>query len=338
MDINVLRELVRKLDSDLNSLSAALQSYMRRHLSGCNVKDLLSVLASLVSECRNSRLRLMLAELMFRDLDCKYKVATLGPEGTFSHEVSLKLFSADSILLCTTIRDVIKAVRDGVTPFGVAPFENSLEGIVHETLDSLEESDSVYINMCIEHRVNFCIAVSDDVRTLDDVELLYANPYAYQQCRNNVRALLRNVKSVIYVSSTAESARAVRESRKAACIVSKSCALLYGLRIAAEHVEDQETYTKFVLLSRTSLSEGDRTGLIFTIPHRPGSLYSVLEVFARRGINLTMIYSRPTRKRPWQYYFYLEFEGSLVEDLERELSRVCHSLRPLGSYLVTSSY
>ncbi len=336
-EISPIRQLVEQLDEVLERLDLAVRDHLKRALESGRLREALSFLLDALLLCKSSVLKAVMCELVFRHLGLSsLKVAALGPEGTFTHDVAVKLFGREGVVLYSSIRDVIRAVRDNIVPFGLVPLENSLEGIIHETLDCLEETDSVFINLCIERRVNFCIAASSDVTSLVDIETLYVNPYAYTQCRENVTKLLRSLKRIVYVSSTAESAKAVAESSRAACLVSRSCAELYGLKVLAEHVEDRESYTRFALISRVLLLRGDRTGIIFTISHRPGALYRVLEVFAKRSINLTMIYSRPTRKKPWQYYFYLEFEGSLTEELYRELSQLCHTLRPLGSYVSLS--
>jgi len=331
-----LTELVEKLDENLTRLERVLTDYFKQLLAKRDLERFITELADLLRYCKSDVARSVILELALKCSTDELKVAVLGPEGTFTHDVAVRFFSERSILLLSSVRDVVKAVSNNTAVFGVVPLENSLEGIVHETLDALEETSNVFINMCVERRVGFCIAASRDVESLSEIETLYVNPYAYMQCRENVSKLLSSVRRVVYVQSTAESAKIVSESCKAACLVSRSCAERYGLKVLIDHVEDRESYTKFALISRVFLRAGDRTSIIFTIPHRPGSLYRVLEVFARRSINLTMIYSRPTRRKPWHYYFYLEFEGSLTDELLVELNSVCSTLRLLGSYIIAS--
>ncbi len=191
--------------------------------------------------------------------------------------------------------------------------------------------------MCVERRINMCLVVSNDVNRLDEIEVIYVQPYAYAQCRYFVSRRLKNVRNIIFVDSTSKSLEIIKNCSRAGTLACKLGAKIRGLKILLEHVEDFESYTKFIILSRKLITVGDRTSIIFTTRHVPGALYRVLECFAKRNINLTMIYSRPLRKVPWSYYFYLEYEGSYSEDLLREVSERCSSMRLLGSYLVLQS-
>jgi len=219
---------------------------------------------------------------------------------------------------------------------GIVPFENSVEGIVHETLDNLEEKRSVYVNMCIEHKIRMCLAVSDDVNSFDDIKILYAQPYALAQCRSFVSRNLSHVE-IIQVSSTSRALEKVKSESSSACLCSCHGAQMRGVKVLAEDVQDWESYTRFIVISRMLTRAGDRVSLLFTVRHEPGALYRALEVFAKRGINLTMIYSRPLRRIPWRYYFYLEYEGELDEDVLHELEHRCTSVRIVGQYPLVSS-
>ncbi len=314
-----------------------IRDKIRRVLEGLTIVDAIKLLSDLARRLSRES-RVLIASLLPLSVSGDVRVGFLGPEGTFTHEVSLELFGQYvKYVSYDRVSDVLKAVSRGDVELGVVPFENSLEGIVHETLDTLETLSNLYVNLCIEKRINMCLIVSDDVEKLEDIEVLYAQPYALAQCKFFVSRRLRNVREIIFTESTSRSLDLVKNGRRCGCLASKLGAKMRGLKILLEHVEDFESYTRFVVVSRTMFSSGDRTGIIFTVKHVPGALYSALECFAKRGINLTMIYSRPLRKMPWSYYFYLEYEGSIDDDLIKEFEGRCSYVRLLGSYVILQS-
>jgi len=327
-----IKERVNNISSEVARLEKIFEDLSR----SLTIVDIVQIISEIFKH-RDDVCRRIIYDIL--KICCKdVKVAYLGPEGTFTHEVALSLFGKNvEFVSYETITDVIKAVSRGDVDLSIVPFENSLEGIVHETLDALESTTNVFVNLCVEKRINMCLVVSDDVSKLDDIEILYVQPYAYAQCRFFISRRLKNIKNVIFVESTSKSLDNVAKNSRCACLASKLGAKIRGLKILMEHVEDFESYTKFILISRKMFRSGDRTSIIFTVKHVPGALYSVLEPFAKRGINLTMIYSRPLRKVPWSYYFYLEYDGSIDDDLISEVSSRCSYIRLLGSYLVLHS-
>ncbi len=333
----ILKEILEKLrgiEENIHDVKKRLEDI----LQGLTIVDAVKVLSEIVRSLRTREARLLLSYVLPLPVSGDFKIGFLGPEGTFTHEVALELFgSSGNYVSYDRISDVLKAVSRGDVEIAIVPFENSLEGIVHETLDTLESVTNIYVNLCVEKRINMCLVVSNDVRGLEDIETLYAQPYALAQCRFFVSRRLRNVKDIIFTDSTSRSLELVKNGKRCGCLASKLGAKMRGLRILLEHVEDFESYTRFITVSRIMFRSGDRTGMIFTVRHVPGALYSVLECFAQRGINLTMIYSRPLRRMPWSYYFYLEYEGSMDDDLVRDFESRCSYVRPLGSYVVLQS-
>ncbi|GEM_PF-460486 len=327
--ISQLRNSIKQLDEVLENLRKVVAEYLR-----CGQADyIINIVTNIASSLKDPLTRKFVLEKLFSEFTGeKVRVAYLGPEGSFCHEVLKNLFrcSIDEIS-CASITEVFEKVQNGQALFGIVPLENSLEGIVHETIDNFEERRSVYINLCIEHRIRLCLAVSDDVDSIDDIKVLYAQPYALAQCRTFVSRYLRNV-DVVHVASTSRALQNVKNGSRSACLCSCSGARSLGVKVIAEDVQDSESYTKFALISRTLTRAGERVSLIFTVRHEPGALYRALEVFARRSINLTMIYSRPLRKIPWRYYFYLEYEGDIDDEVVSELERRCTSIRIVGQY------
>jgi prephenate dehydratase len=327
--VNKLGEIERSVQD--------LREKIRNIMEGLTIVDAVKLLSDLARGLSKES-RILLSSLLPLSVSGDVKIGFLGPEGTFTHEVALELFGQHvTYVSYDRISDVLKAVSRGDVELGIVPFENSLEGIVHETLDTLETLSNLYVNLCIEKRINMCLVVSEDVEKLEDVEVLYAQPYALAQCKFFVNRRLRNVKEIIFTESTSRSLDLVKNGRKCGCLASKLGAKMRGLKILLEHVEDFESYTRFIIVSRIMFTHGDRTGIIFTVKHVPGALYNALECFAKRRINLTMIYSRPLRKMPWSYYFYLEYEGSIDDDLIREFESKCSYVRLLGSYVILQS-
>ena len=330
---NHIRELivkVKEIDKELNRLLNIREELIRLlKIHGLSITEQLSTVESNVS----SDLR----DLIYERIKKHYhaRIAYLGPEGSFTHEVVMSLFQGEYIS-CNSISQVFKLVSSESVNYGVVPLENSLEGIVNETIDNFFEYHDVNIVQCVEMRVKLCLACSSDVEKVEDIEKIYTHPHAYAQARNYLTRF-KNI-DVILTSSTAKALEHVKKTSKACAIASKRGALMRGLKVIEENVEDKPSYTRFVILSKKSSRTGNKTSIIFTVENRPGSLYNALEPFSRNRINLSMIYSRPTRTKPWEYYFYMDLEANLedvacVKAINEFKSRVSF-MRILGSYSI----
>jgi len=186
-------------------------------------------------------------------------------------------------------------------------------------------------------RISHCLISYHDYE-LKDIRRVYSHPQALGQCRN----FIKKWKLTPYPTyDTAGSVKMLsrRRIKYAAAIASRKAAEIYGLKVLMEGVEDNKNnYTRFLVVSRNFIKPVGRvkTSIVFTVKHVPGSLYKALEVFASRGINLTKIESRPVIGRPWEYYFYLDFEGDveddIVKDALKELSQKTTYVKILGSY------
>ncbi len=230
-----------------------------------------------------------------------------------------------------SITSVFESVANTEGSLGVVPLENSLEGPVNETLDNLYSTGGVYVNAVLELEISLVIASRS---TLRKVRKLYSHQHALRELRKGVLESLGI--DIIPVESTSQAAILASMDHTAAALCSKTASQLYGLDILMDGIQEQNNYTRFAVVSRSLGTKGDRTMVLATVPHRPGGLLRLLEQFYAEAINLTMIYSRPLRGTPWQYYFLLEFEGCLVdtnvERCMRRASTVCHSLKTCGSY------
>ena len=265
------------------------------------------------------------------------KVAFQGERGAYSESAVYKFFgSSVDVKPCRDLAEAFESVDKQESKFGVVPVENSLEGSINQTYDLFLEHD---LKVCGEViiRVSHCL-IANKGTTLEQVKTVYSHPQALAQCRN---FLERSGWELIPTYDTAGSAKMLKEKglKDAAAIASERAAELYGLKILAREIEDNpNNYTRFFVLSKEDSPKtgNDKTSIIFAAAHKPGSLYQALGEFAKRGISLTKIESRPTKQTPWEYNFYLDFEGHrseprCVEALEA-LRKYSAFVKILGSY------
>jgi chorismate mutase/prephenate dehydratase len=265
------------------------------------------------------------------------KVAFQGEKGAYSESAVYKFFGASvDVKPCRDLTEAFESVDKQESKFGVVPVENSLEGSINQTYDLFLEHDlKVYGEVIV--RVSHCLLANKGT-TLKQVKTVYSHPQALAQCRN---FLERSGWELIPTYDTAGSAKMLKEKklRDAAAIASERAAELYGLKILAREIEDNlNNYTRFFVLSKEDSPKtgNDKTSIIFAAAHKPGSLYQALGEFAKRGISLTKIESRPTKQTPWEYNFYLDFEGHrseprCIEALEA-LKEYSAFIKILGSY------
>ncbi len=264
------------------------------------------------------------------------RVAYLGPEGTYTHQAGIDFFgSSVEFVPVPFVEGIFQAVERGQAHYGVVPFENSTEGVVSTTLD-LFSSSPVKITGEIYLPVSHHLLCLSGHR--GDIEKIYSHPQATAQCKKWLSLHMPGIP-VVDVPSTAEAASRAAQEKKAGAIASRAAALLYGLKIAEEGIEDvKENYTRFLVLGMEEVppTGRDKTSLIFSVAHKVGALCSILSLFAEEGINLTKIESRPSRQKPWDYLFYVDFEGHTEEDRVKRaldgLRKRALTWRVLGSY------
>jgi chorismate mutase/prephenate dehydratase len=264
-------------------------------------------------------------------------VAFQGERGAYSEEAAFQYFGqAVHIKPCETVDDVFKAVELGNASSGIVPVENSLEGSISRTYDVLLESR---LKVCGETllRVVHCLIAHPDA-SLDSIRKVYSHPQALGQCQAFLRHL--NVEAVP-TYDTAGSVKMIKEQgiKDGAAIASARAAEIYEMQVLARGIEDnQNNTTRFFILGKEDAAPtgDDKTSIVFSVRHEPGSLYEFLKTLAAKDINLTKIESRPTRQKPWEYNFYLDFEGHRedkgIKELLAELERSALFLKVLGSY------
>jgi chorismate mutase/prephenate dehydratase len=270
-------------------------------------------------------------------LEKPLRVAFLGPEGSFTHLAARQQFGGSSQALPQgTIEAVFRAVERGGAEYGVVPVENATEGSVDSTLDAFLDSP---LRICAEVLlpVDQALLLRPGL-DLASVRRVYSHPQALGQCRRWLEANLPRADR-IEAPSTSEAARLAREDAEGAALASELAADLHGLRVAFTRIQDlAANATRFLVLGpRSSEPTGrDRTTLLAMAQDGPGALLRLLEPLARRGLNLSRIQSRPTRRKLWEYAFFLDVEGHAEEPRVAgalaELQGACASLQVLGSY------
>ncbi len=264
------------------------------------------------------------------------KVAFQGERGAYSEEAATQLFADADVLPCPSLREVFEAAAAGRADRAVVPVENSQAGSINETYDLLL-THSLFITGELDLRIRHCL-VALPGQDLAAIRRVYSHPQALAQCEAFLR---RHELEPVPAYDTAGSAKMVAEQhlRGAAAIAGHTAARIYGLTVVAEGIEtNPSNYTKFLSLDTTQAprAPGCKTSIVFTTQNIPGALYHALGAFATRAINLTKLESRPRRQVPWEYLFYVDFEGHQDDPPAREaladLSRVTTFLRVLGSY------
>ena len=268
-------------------------------------------------------------------LERPLRIGYLGPGGSFSHTAAtLKFGQSVEYEPLADIRSIFDEVSKGHCDLGLVPIENTTGGGVIETLDALIDSD---VKICSE----VLMAIHHNLLgncPLEEIEKIYSKPEVFAQCRNWLSATFKEAKT-IPSTSTANAAKMTAEEPKVAAIGSVVAAELYGLKIICENIEDiTNNITRFLVVSREDAKPTgeDKTAILFSTAHKAGALADVLEVFKRYNINLTNIESRPSKKRQWEYYFFVDFMGHRTEKQVQkgleEARKHCLQLSILGSF------
>ena len=267
----------------------------------------------------------------------KERVAFQGERGAYSEEAIFSFFKSDVIVSpYQTLFDTFEAVQKKEVDFAVVPVENSLEGSINETYDLLLATD-LKVQGEINLRIHHSLIARPEIK-IEKIRTVYSHPQALAQCRKYIRDL---GVTPIATYDTAGSVKLIREQKSngIAAIASARAASIYGMKVLKEGIEDNSTnYTRFFILSFGDVppTGNDKTSIVFSAKHVPGALFAVLKEFTDKKINLTKIESRPTREKPWEYNFYLDFEGHREDEKCKEillfLEKKCVLTKVLGSY------
>jgi prephenate dehydratase len=264
-------------------------------------------------------------------------VALLGPRGTFSEEAAIKFDGEAKRILCDTIEDVFEGVIAGEANYGIVPVENSLEGSITTTLELLLETSSTICREVVLD-INHCLLTLPGTK-IEEIREIISHPHALAQCRKFLRGL-KKVKTRNF-SSTGEAAKeiTIKKLKGTAAIAPKIAARFYNLSILKEGIQDQKkNQTRFFVigLECPNGSTREKTSIVFGLKDRPGALYDVLGHFAKGGVNLTKIESRPTKKSLGEYIFYIDFIGDSEDDKIKgilgSVKQFTTTFKVLGSY------
>lgn len=265
-------------------------------------------------------------------------IAYMGPLATFSHQAALKKFgSSVNYLACNTIADVFSEVEKNNADYGVAPIENSIEGAVSHTMDMLVDSD---LKICSQVMLDIAHNLLSN-NPKKKIKKIYSNPQVFGQCRLWLESNLQ-LAELIEVSSTTRAAQIAARDNKSACIASLLAAKEYNLKIVAKDIEDSpHNITKFLVIGKTEAepTSCDKTSIMFSIKDKIGVLHEMLLPFKKYKINLTKIESRPSKKKAWDYFFFIDLLGHIKDQNVRKaiqtLEEKCKFLKILGSYPVS---
>jgi len=270
-------------------------------------------------------------------LEKSLRIAHLGPQASYTHMAAQKKFGRSvDYVSCINISEVFNQVEHGECDYGVVPIENSIEGAVTHTFDILVDSD---LKICSQFEMDIAHNLLSRVPE-NKIKRIYSNPQVFGQCRQWLLTNMPKVELIDAVSS-AKAAQIAAKAKDAACIASELAAKEYGLNVLKRNIQDSaHNITRFLVLSATDAGPTghDRTSLVFSIKDRVGALHAMLTPFYKNKINLTKIESRPSKKKAWDYYFFVDCEGhqkdKAVARALGQLEGMCKFMKILGSYPV----
>jgi chorismate mutase/prephenate dehydratase len=259
-----------------------------------------------------------------------------GPAGTYTHLAALNTFgSSASFITQDSIQDVFLSVEHGNADYGVVPVENSIAGVVPETLDMFPQTN---VKICAEIYVPIDHHLVSQAASLAEVERVYAFNQPVQQCKRWLRSNLPNVE-IVETAPTAKAARRALEDPHGAAICNRLAAETVGIPVLAEHVGDNPSNrTRFIIIgyNEPAKTGRDKTSFMFNVRNKPGTLVAALKAFEENGVNLMMIESRPAQRATFEYIFYCDCNGHRndleVQNAIEALRKVAMEVVILGSY------
>ncbi len=352
MDLNELRNKIDTVDAEIVRLlneryRAVIEvgNWKKQRAGAIYVpereKSVLERLASLnEGPMSDSTLRAIYREIMSGALSLEYplRVAYLGPEATYTHHAAMSKFGRSvGYIPKSNPEEVFADVASGRAEYGCIPVENSTEGVVNHTLDMFMEWQDVMICSEINMRIHHSLLSKSP---LSQIRKLYAHSQTLGQCRCWIRENLRGVE-LLECTSNSKACLLASQEDNAAAIASPLAAEVYGLNTLAEQVEDNpDNTTRFLVIAgknKVSARTGDdKTSVCFSIQDRVGALYDCLLPFKNESLTLSMIESRPSRVKSWEYLFFIDILGHQDDEPVRaaleSLEKMTQQLRILGSY------
>lgn len=265
-------------------------------------------------------------------------IACQGTEGAYSQLACERLFKSPMIMYFKSFESVFSAIESGFCKYGILPIENSSAGSVKQVYDLMLRHDFRIVRS-VRLKVDHSLLAAPNVKK-ENIREIFSHQQALDQCAGYLEKLGPDVK-ITRCENTAMAAEAVARSGRSdvAAIASQSCASLYGLKCVESDIQDRSNnYTRFICISKElEIYPGaDRTSVMMTLPHRPGSLCRALSRFYALGINITKLESRPIPERDFQFMFYFDLETSVYSGefgrMIDDLNAISEEFRYLGSY------
>lgn len=285
----------------------------------------------------NDSLRAIYREVMSSALSLQRTktIAYFGPEATYTHQAAIQRFGASlNYSPQKTIADVFMEVSKCRADYGIVPVENSTEGVVTHTLDMFVDSDLQIVSQIVMP-IRHCLASHSRLKAITRV---YAHPQALAQCREWLQLHMPEVE-LVESSSNARAAELAATEKTAAAIAGSLAASHYKLPIVEHNIQDNsQNATRFLVLGRQcSPSTGkDRTSIMFSVADKVGALYHALAPFRKHKLNMSKIESRPSKRKAWEYFFFVDCDGHFLDEklaiAIRELNKHCNFVKVLGSY------
>ena len=271
-----------------------------------------------------------------RMLQRRISVAYMGPTASYTHLAAIKRFGKSTDFMSVTgIKEVFLEVEKGTVDYGCVPIENSTEGAVNYTYDMFADSDlKIYSELELE--IKHCLMSKQ--KDIKDIRIIYSHPHSLAQCRgwleaNAPHAVLKEV------SSNSKAAVLASGDKTAGAVAGELAAELNGLNVLASSIQDvPDNVTRFFIIGKgqSRKTGDDKTSIMVSIKDKVGALYHLLKPFEKYKVNLTNIESRPSKKKAWDYYFFVDFMGHKDEPKIKkalaEVERECGGVKVLGSY------
>jgi chorismate mutase/prephenate dehydratase len=353
MNLDNLREKINAIDSQLVGLlnerariSGEIGEIKIKHKKGIYSPAREKEVLNRVRELNKGPMSAEAFEVIYREimssslaLEKISRIAYLGTAGSFTYTAAKQQFgSLVPYVSCSSIAEVFEKVEHGDCDYGVVPVENSTEGAVTHTVDLLVDSD---LKICAQRLLKISHNLLSNT-SFKNIKKIYSNPQVFGQCRHWLLANLPPSRAKeMWVASTTEAAARASKEKDAAAIASVEAARMYHIKVLKYDIQDiSHNTTRFLVIStRDALPTGkDRTSIIFSIKDKVGALYAMLTPFYKNKINLTKIESRPSKKKAWDYYFFVDFEGHRsdagVKKALSQLEDMCKYLKVVGSYPV----
>ena len=285
----------------------------------------------------NDQLRSIYREIMSSALALEktMTIAYFGPEATFTHQAAIQKFGSSlDYSAQKTIGDVFMEVGKRSADYGVVPVENSTEGVVTHTLDMFADSDLKVVSQIVL-KIEQCLMSNS---AMGKIRKLYVHPQSLAQCRGWLAKHLPGVE-IVETSSNARSAELAAKEKFSAALGGVLAAEKYGLKILAQNIQDNTmNATRFIVLGRqcSPPTGDDRTSLMLSVADRAGALHEAIAAFRKYKINMTKIESRPSKRKAWEYFFFIDcaghFQDAKVAKAIQHLGKHCNFVKILGSY------